>query len=514
MPRSPGTLWLLCLVVALPGCGTRHQARTLVEPARAGTLDHKSPYLKVHMRDGSVYVLSSWSVVQETHAVTGNGRLLDANRVEVRSGPLVVPFDSVALFETNVVHTAPQVGVMAVLSGVSAAVTVYCLTNTKACFGSCPTFYVSDGTRPVLQAEGFSASIAPTLEARDIDALYRARPTGTDFRIDMKNEALETHVIRYVHVLAARRPPGGRVFATGRGEFWQADRIMAPARCAAAEGDCAAEVAALDDRERFSATDSTDLATREVIELDFPGGAAGSYGLVIGSRQTLLTTYLLYQTLAWMGSSATGLLASLHPPQGDPADQRDGLLRLLGPIEVQLPDGDGWRTVGSDAEVGPLAVDVRIVPLPDLPAGPVHLRLRLTRGHWRLNYLALAHLVGRTTPERLDPIRVLRDGRADATARRMLIDSAETLMTLPGDAYALHYRLPADYQSRELFLESRGYYLEWMREEWLQEESPARLAMALPPADADPAGPGSGLQAGGRFDGGRLLEEPVCRAVT
>jgi hypothetical protein len=38
------------------------------------------------------------------------------------------------------------------------------------------------------------------------------------------------------------------------------------------------------------------------------------------------------------------------------------------------------------------------------------------------------------------------------------------------------YRLPEGSESFELFLEARGYYLEWMREEWLAEENPARAA--------------------------------------
>ena len=28
-----------------------------------------------------------------------------------------------------------------------------------------------------------------------------------------------------------------------------------------------------------------------------------------------------------------------------------------------------------------------------------------------------------------------------------------------------------EHQHRELFLQSKGYYIEWMREDWLQEEN-------------------------------------------
>jgi hypothetical protein len=46
------------------------------------------------------------------------------------------------------------------------------------------------------------------------------------------------------------------------------------------------------------------------------------------------------------------------------------------------------------------------------------------------------------------------------------------------------YRLPENYAKLELFLESRGYYLEWIRDEWLAEENPAMAAMVM----TDPAG--------------------------
>ena len=36
-----------------------------------------------------------------------------------------------------------------------------------------------------------------------------------------------------------------------------------------------------------------------------------------------------------------------------------------------------------------------------------------------------------------------------------------------------------DFNNYELFLESRGYYLEWVRKEWLADENPALAAMML-----------------------------------
>jgi hypothetical protein len=364
--------------------------------------------------------------------------------------------------------------------------TIYCAANPKACFGSCPTFYVSDSAREQLQAEGFSASITRALEARDIDALYRARPTSRDFKVRMTNEALETHVVRYVDVLAAPRPPSGRVFATSDGVFWQTSKLVELSHTMAPEGDCLETLRAFDGRERFSATDSTDLAAREIIELEFATIPAGNYGLVIASRQSLLSTYLFYQALAYMGRSAGSWLAALERQDANTRERSRGVNRVLGGIEVLVQDENGaWITAGQTSETGPLATDTRLVPLPYLPAGDTKIRLRLTRGHWRLDYVALAQLGEQVAPMRLRPVKVYRGDIVDENAKKLLLDSASALTTFPGDEYTLVYRLPEDFGRYELFLESRGYYLEWMRDQWLKEENPARAArMFLDPQGA------------------------------
>lgn len=463
------------------------QSRTLTDPARPSTLDGKSPFLKAHMKNGDAYILSAWSIDTVRKTASGTGDELDITRNVVRSGPQVVPLDSVVLFETNRVEPHGSVTAMTLMTGASLAMTVYCATNPKACFGSCPTFYVDDGTRSVLQAEGFSASVSPALEAADIDALYRARPSGQTFKITMKNEALETHAVRWVNVLAAAHAPGERVFATDAGEFWRASSVVAPTRCSASEGDCRAAVVALDDVERFSGADSANLAAREFIYLEFPAMQSGRAGLVIGSRQTLLSTFLFYQGLAYLGHSAGDWMAALQRGLPGVRAQSQAIQRAMGGIEVEALDSLGrWQAVGESNEAGPLAVDVRLVVLPAVRGGgATRLRLGLARGEWRIDYLALAELSGRVTPARIEPTEVRRGGDADPQALAALTDSARLLTALPGDEYTLVYRLPADAPHFDLFLESRGYYLEWMRDEWMAEENPAAAAMMfLNPGEA------------------------------
>jgi hypothetical protein len=385
----------------------------------------------------------------------------------------------VAVFETNKISPSESITALSVLTGASLALTGYCLTMPKACFGSCPTFYAPTGTDTLLQAEGFSSSIAPSLERTDVDALYRAEATGGSFDLRMTNEALETHVVRTANLLAVPRPAGGRTVQATDGTFWQVRDLRPPTACAAPEGRCRPEVARFDGRERYSRADSTNLATKETLTLTFDAVPNRRVGLIVGARQTLLTTYLLYQTLAYMGEDVGSWMARLERNQENirQADVKE----LLGGIEVWAPasENDAWTKVGEVGEHGPLATDVHFLPLPPSPDSTVTLQLRLTKGNWRLDYLALAGLGRRVEPRRLSPAAVTRNGTPAPEARSKLLDSTKTLVTFPGDEYTLSYDLPTGGTSHELFLESRGYYLEWMREKWTEETNPERVADML-----------------------------------
>jgi hypothetical protein len=475
----------LALGLVLLACAPTRVRRSIVAPSQASTLDRKAPYLKAHLRTGYVYVMDSWRVDSAGTLVTGRGSLLNPNRKVETEGDFQLPVDSVALFETNLLQRSGSVTALSVMTGITAAVTAFCITSPKTCFGSCPTFYVADSAGQFLHAEGFSASVAPALEAVDVDALYRARVTGRDFRVHLRNEALETHVIRYADLLAAPRPPGTRVFITREGQFLPATGLRRPKACIDANGDCLEAVTAFDGQERTSLADSIDLSARETIDLVFDAGISGELGLVITSRQSLMSTYLLYQTLAYLGTDAAHWLAALEAG-GEAARERVGSMgRRLGRIEVLVADSaGGWLPSGSVGETGPLASDTKVVRLPRTDGRPLRIRLQLTRGLWRIDYVALAHLGEPLEPVRTPPSRVERAGRDDSTAWRALVDTTESLVTQPGDEYDLIYRLPVHPERYELFLESRGYYLEWMRREWLAEENLASAAQIL----LDPAG--------------------------
>jgi hypothetical protein len=469
---------VLAVVLAL-GCGPTNIDRDLYASHEVERLDTDSPFLKAHMRNGWVYVLENWRVEAETRRLRGEGELLDVNRKRLRTGEFAVDVDSVALFETNIVRQSGATAAMAVITGISVAMTAACIANPKACFGSCPTFFGESGGHWELLAEGFSASIAPCLEATDVDALRRWCSTGPRIELKMTNEALETHVVRWADLLAIPLQPGQSAGITSGGDFRVLGQQVEPVRAVGPDGDCLSELRAMDELERWSLADSLDLATREVIELEFQVPRGGEWGLILGMRQTLMTTYLFYQGLSYLGQNAGSWMARLESMSSGDRQRLGNLWVELGGVEVLVEVDRTFATVEEVSETGPLAIDYDVVELPVLDAGPTRIRLRLVKGLWRIDLAALVQLGERVEPLRLSPELVMRDGAVDGAARESLLDPESTLVTLPGDEYRLVYRLPAGPDTWELFLESRGYYLEWMRDEWMVEENSDLAAKML-----------------------------------
>jgi len=465
---------LLATAAAPLGCAKTVRRQT-VTPENVRSIPHETAFLKAHLRDGSVCVLSHWSVTAGDAAVEGDGERLDLNRNTTFSGHMSVPMDSVALFESNVVQSSPAMAAYTVLLAGTVIGTILCITHPKSCFGSCPTFYWEDGRKDLVQAEAFSSSVAPCLEATDVDALYRVSPSGSSLRLRVTNEAYETHVIRRADVLAAPKPADGRIARDPSGAFWQIRGLETPRAATAPEGDCTPSVTSFDGIERFSAADSADLAARETVDLEFASEGAGPAGLVVAARQTLLTTYLYYQTLAFLGRSAASWMADLERRATTLRPLAGGLGREMGGIEVSVLGAEGgWTRAGTVGETGPIATDVYLVRLPGAATPMRRVRLRMARGAWRVDYVALGRVGERVEPIRLSPVRVTRDGAEDEAARQSLTGGVKPLVTSPGDAYGIEYRLPPSPERYEYFLEARGYYLEWMRDGWMKEENAER----------------------------------------
>jgi len=443
------------------------------------------PFLKLHMKNGELYLLENWKFITEKDTVFGSGKHLDSNREIINQGQFSIPKEKVVLAETNQISGSAAAGALATLTIISGIFTIVCIANPKACFGSCPTFYAYNGEDHLVQSEGFSSSVLPSLEVNDVDALYRIKLTNQNFEVQLRNEAYETHVIRSANLLAVPKPKGGRVFSTSDGKFLQAINLTEASSITATEGDISEKLCSFDGIERFITADSNDLAAKELIEITFDKLVAKNSGIIIAARQTLLTTFLFYQTLAYMGKTTGDWFANMERN----GEQFKGLLEnarsVLGNIDVLMQNGGGdWEKVGEIGETGPIATDIKIVPLKhfedlDSQYQQQKIRLRMSKGLWRIDYVALAEIVAEVSPEEILPSNCSPEYTYNNPVIELLNNPDSVLITFPGDKYFLNYRLPEDYYNYELFMSTQGYYLEWMRNEWLGEENPGKVYQML-----------------------------------
>ena len=466
-----GLVVLLC-VHCMPGIKREISRDRILAKNQKDT----NQYLKAHMNDGSLYFLDRWFSFDSTNRIKAKGSYYDQNRKLIASSAdtlFTIDLANVALFESNsVTGLGGKIAGQTLFMTPMVILTIYCAINPKACFGSCPTFYAWDGTKMRLMAEGFSSSIARAFEKSDIDMLHSTVINSQEYKIQLTNEALETHAIKFADLLVFPRNEDERIFATPSGIFYSSHKILQPFSCTAPEGDCIAKVRTLDQSERFSTSDPTDITSKETVNVTFRNVPHGKLGLIIGSRQTLLTTFLFYQGMAHAGSKMPYYLAQVESGNAVMQRHMTKLWDLLGGIDILVQNNKGkWEKAGELDEMGPIAGDLQLVTLPAISGDEVNIQLRMTKGLWRLDQIALIQIDREVHPIRIKPVRVMKDSIEDEIAKNLLVDTTKYLVTFPGDRYILVYELPDNKRNYELFLYTRGYYLEWMRENWIKEEN-------------------------------------------
>lgn len=444
---------------------------------------NKKDFLKAHLQNGDVYIFDDqWQVDTAKLNIIGNGTLYNLKRESVKSGLLTVPVSDIVLYETNKIPTRGRDAILVprlMIGAGSIAMTVYCQKNPKACFGSCPTFYLEESPSVFSSnAEAFSNAVLPSFEKRDIDALQNGCLEDCQVKLTMKNEALETHCIREAVLLGIPRDAGENVFHSPKKGFYKTGEMIAPDCVWHEAGSMITEFQDADEIEWFSLVDEQDLNTKEEIFLEFDSKGKKDLGLAIRFRQTLMTTYLFYSSLDYMGAEYGEILSKIERDK-DLKKRTDLLNEILGGIEIfsWSERKKDWIFEGQMLEIGPIAHNLQLMPLLKNPTTS-KIKLRLNKGLWRIDMAALVPNLEKVEPIRMkaDFVRFHGENRPDLCDS--LTDSEAQLISMPGEVYELYYQLPEE-RDYALFLDAKGYYLEWMRDEWLKASNPKKLFQLL-----------------------------------
>ncbi|MDN3670167.1 hypothetical protein QWY93_12610 [Echinicola jeungdonensis] len=254
------------------------------------------------------------------------------------------------------------------------------------------------------------------------------------------------------------------------GSFYEVSDLKAPIKANYELKSVLKKIGDKDNLEWFSLADSNDLSKKESIFLEFDNPRKAS-GLVIDKRESLMTTFLFYHTLSLFGRTNAYYFTKMENGNKWLQKRIIKTYDILGGIEVSMLDqNQRWIPLKTIREAGPIVSDTHFVALPEINSQSIILRLRMTQGLWRINRANLAVIHKKVKPLRISPVKVTNGTKNNQENLEKLNHRNEFLVTYPGDVYQLNY--PLSYRPDfEYFIESQGYYIEWIREEWLKDEN-------------------------------------------
>lgn len=441
--------------------------------------------VKAHLRDGSTIIFPDGASLDSISLSGRNGRHYALLR-DTFTARSEVRLDSIVGIETFDKKTlvGPMVATSIVMSVVATAGTIFLL---KAVFGSCPTIYADTaaGTPAMLQAEGFSYAIAPLFEHRDVDALNVHRDADGRIRLELRNEALETHFINHLELLEVRHEAGSRAVPDQFDSPVVVGAVRPLSRAVDRAGRDVRDVLSGADG-RLYATAPSVTANAKVGDLedwidveadDLPPG--DSIAVVLRLRNSLLNTVLLYDGMLG-GRDAVDFLASASQSLASGAALSQWYVETLG-MRARV-DELGRPSTAPHArlsDVGPIAFrDVAIVlPRPRHDATSVRVRLSFVADNWRIDRAEMGATVSRANitsigvQEIIAPMPAVGTGpRADTAAKTAVREpDGRYLETVPGQRMTLVFAPPpaSSAQSTTYFIAWQGYYTEWIRGSWL-----------------------------------------------
>lgn len=493
--RSRATLSLAAflLIAGVSACiVSRGVEVTRLTINRSDSTEVRSP-VRAHLVDGSTVAFSSGAVVAHNQVIGSGWRypptLSESTHVDM------VPLDSVIGMEAF--HTQYNSGrtvlystivTTALLFGTVAAI---CITDPK-CFGSCPTFYSDSAGTAVLEAEGFSYSISPLLEARDVDRLRAQPDTSGLLRLQVWNEALETHYINQLELLESVHSRSEFVLPDERARPVAVQHLTAPATITDRAGRDVRPLLANAGDGAIFATDSGALARataadpNDYLDLHFPRPRGGdSLAVVLRLRNSLLNTVLFYDLmLAKSGARSIDWMANDLQRISTTLDLGRWYANYLG-MRVLIEEHGKWRQVARLSDYGPIAWRDVAAVIPAPSGDSVHLRLQFLADQWRIDRVAIGDDVRRPRTRAVSLKAVINsEGDAEPRALEDLRKADDRyLQTTPPQRFTTVFDVGAAPRDsvRTFFIASQGYYTEWVRGGWM---TGMRDTTAFKPGDA------------------------------
>jgi hypothetical protein len=470
-------LWnILLSLFVLTSCAIRDLEVTPLDTASTEPITVSSP-VKAHLTDGSTVVFEEGVTVAEGK-VTGDGRKYDVTldtSIRVSS----IALDDVAAMESY--RTPVKAGQTAAVNVIGAPFAVIGIAGlAKALFGSCPTTYSLSDDVPVLEAESFSYSIAPSFEARDVDRLDGPDGDQETVELIVRNEALETHYINHLELLEVVHDPARTIVPDPKGRPLEVGTLSAPIMAMDRSHRRISGVLDLPDGTSWS-SDAAQLRRaslddfEDYIDLTFDAPRnSDRVALVFRLRNSLLNTVLLYdvmlkdqgfRALDWLGQDLDRFLDKAR--LGLWYSDRMGM-------RVSVWERGQYREVARVGDQGPIAWKDVAVTLPVPPdTDKMRVRLSFVVDNWHIDQVAISPEVRRADVRAVPLARVEapETGALEGARENLSMPDRRYVVTRPGEALHVTFDVGAvpEGRIRTFLIAAQGYYIEWMRRDWLNE---------------------------------------------
>ena len=442
---------------------------------------------KVFLQNASVVLYKNGFNIQD-NALIGEGEIHFLDGGMRKSSSLRIPVDSIAVltYYTTESTGGSAVGsfLLGLYGGFLTPLSVYCLACPKCCFGSCPTVYTYDNENYELQAELFSYSISRYFQETELDKLSIPKSSTGDYQIRISNEALETHYIDQFTLLEIQHPAGTQVFPTSSGEIICTGELLQPSSITNLRGEDITDLVKNRDNKMYRSGDELVKQighgiTYDMVELnlDLPNETK-EVNLVLNLRNTLLTTILFYDLV--LSSQGFEAIEWIEKMQNNYIYAKifHELYNAYAGIRITTFNQGKWEIQSKIGDIGPIAWKEIAVSIPvQVENNRVSIRLEFFPDNFMIDYIGYETNKGMDDAYRVNrqqPHSIIDD---ENNVRYDLIDllkepDEKYLVTNPGESYYLSYKSQSDDSINiSTFVQSKGYYIEWIRGDWLVNNS-------------------------------------------
>jgi hypothetical protein len=430
---------------------------------------------KAHLNDGSLIIFKDGFTIGK-NKISGTGMLYSIERVQIKT-VYGVGLDTVAFMEYYVSQVEGNSVLAALLGPLVFAGGLANERIKKAIFGSCPTIYSHDGENYSLQAECFSYSICPLAEARDLDRIDGGQPHDNEYKLKITNEALETHYINQLTLKYIDHSTKYEAYPTDDQEIilFGPDNLVE--RAYDRNGTEITELVNRKDSIWFQSDSGalnklTEQITEDWIELELrKPPEANQVILALRIRNTLLNTVLFYDVM--LGSAGIKALDWMAGKNLNPvyAWNFNRWYSSHFGLRVQIWNGREFETVQRFGDCGPIAWRQVAINLEIPDIRELRIRLAFLPDNWMIDWVGVSEPVDESPAVYQANCRSLnKTGREKTEIDPGLIIEADDayLVTYPADVYQAVYQVAERNPDliRTYFLESQGYYIEWIRSKW------------------------------------------------